>query len=302
VPKGSRFDQEALQGYVQVENARLYYRTIGRGMPAIVLHGGPDFDHHYLLPELDRLSSGFRLIYYDQRGRGRSGRGIEPEQVSMASEIADLHRVMEHFDLRQAVLLGHSWGGLLALEFALRHPHPVSHVILLNSAPVSEDDLQLFRLSRQRTAAADLEAMRTLSITAGYAAGDLDMDAAYYRMHFKTAMYRPEHLESVIERLRADMTPEGIRKARAIEQRLYEETWLVDGYSLLPLLNRLSVPTLVIHGDQDFIPLACAEHIAQAIPGARLAVLQDCGHFSFLEQPEQVERLIAEFCLPARQV
>ncbi len=58
------------EGYIPAGNARLYYRDIGQGQPIIVLHGGPDFDHTYLLPDLDRLSDSFRLIYYDQRGRG----------------------------------------------------------------------------------------------------------------------------------------------------------------------------------------------------------------------------------------
>jgi len=66
-------DQPApLDGYLPVENARLYYRAIGQGQPILLLHGGPDFDHNYFLPDMDRLSDSFRLIYYDQRGRGKS--------------------------------------------------------------------------------------------------------------------------------------------------------------------------------------------------------------------------------------
>ena len=84
--------------------------------------------------------------------------------------------------------------------------------------------------------------------------------------------------------------------ARAIENRLYDETWLSSEYSLLSLLSRLAVPTLVLHGDQDLIPLACAAHIAESVPGARLVVLRECGHFSYLECPDQVRREIAAFC------
>ncbi len=58
------------EGYIAVENAKLHYREIGQGQPIIILHGGPDFDHSYLLPDMDRLADPFRLIYYDQRGRG----------------------------------------------------------------------------------------------------------------------------------------------------------------------------------------------------------------------------------------
>ena len=105
-------------------SASLYSREIGQGQPIIVLHGGPDFDHGYLLPDLDRLADAFRLIYYDQRGRGRSADHVRPEDVTLASDVDDLDKVRQHFRLDSPALLGHSWGAVLALEYALRHPTP----------------------------------------------------------------------------------------------------------------------------------------------------------------------------------
>ena len=72
---------------VNLGDASLYTREIGAGPPIVVLHGGPDFDHRYLLPDLDRMATGYRLIYYDQRGRGRSAAGVRPEDVTLQSEI-----------------------------------------------------------------------------------------------------------------------------------------------------------------------------------------------------------------------
>jgi proline iminopeptidase len=119
--------------------------------------------------------------------------------------------------------------------------------------------------------------------------------AAYYRVHFRAALRRPEHLESIIARLRAGFTPAGVLQARAIEDRLYDDTWRSPAYDLLPALARLGIPTLVLHGDADLIPVACATHIAQAIPGARLVVLPDCGHFAYLERPAAVYQEITAF-------
>jgi proline iminopeptidase len=68
----------------------LYSRVVGQGTAIIVLHGGPDFDHSYLVPDLDRLSDSFHLIYYDQRGRGRSADRVQPDNVTLASDIADI--------------------------------------------------------------------------------------------------------------------------------------------------------------------------------------------------------------------
>ncbi|RPJ02549.1 MAG: hypothetical protein EHM39_01595, partial [Chloroflexi bacterium] len=69
------------EGYVPVDNAELFFREVGQGQPIILLHGGPDFDHIYFLPDMDRLSESYRLIYYDQRGRGKSGHNVQPDDV-----------------------------------------------------------------------------------------------------------------------------------------------------------------------------------------------------------------------------
>jgi len=87
----------AREARIPVGNAALYSREIGEGPPILVLHGGPDFDHSYFLPDLDRLSDGFRLIYYDQRGRGKSADGVQPDDVTLESEIGDLDKVRQHF-------------------------------------------------------------------------------------------------------------------------------------------------------------------------------------------------------------
>jgi proline iminopeptidase len=281
------------EGLIAVGGADLYFRDIGRGKPIVVLHGGPDFDHTYLLPDMDRLSDTYRLIYYDQRGRGRSAKGVRPEDVSIQSEIADLEKVREHFQLDSIALLGHSWGALLALEYAIRYPERVSHLILMNPAPVTKADFMQFREARVRQLGADRDRMKAIAATPGYQEGDPETVASYYRIHFKGGIRRPEDLEKVLAALRASFTREGILKARAVEARLVDETWLSDTYDPLTPLRRLAVPTLVIHSDHDFIPEESAAHIARAIPKARLARIKDCGHFAYLECPDAVRAEIA---------
>jgi len=262
----------------------------------VVLHGGPDFDHSYFLPELDRLSDAFRLIYYDQRGRGKSADGVQPEDVTIESDVEDLDRLREYFGLERVALMGHSWGGLLALEYAIRHPDRVSRLILINTAPVSHDDFSLMRqeLPKER-APADLEKLNIRPSDPLFQEGDPDTVAAYYRIHFRPTMRQPEQLESMVERLRASFTKEGVLKARAIEDRLVEETWLRSDYDLLPKLANLSIPTLVLRGDYDFIPRECAERVASAIPEARFVELSNCGHFSYLERPDEFREAVAVF-------
>jgi proline iminopeptidase len=278
-------------------HARLYYHTTGQGHPIVVLHGGPDFDHTYLLPDLDRLLfPSFHLIFYDQRGRGRSADNVQPEDVTIQSEVEDLERLRSHLNLDSFVLLGHSWGTLLALEYAIRHPHRVSHLILLNTAPVSHDDFLFLRqeLPKKR-APGDIEMMQAIAATPGYKAGDPDTVARYYRIHYSPTIRQPELLDRLIAALRASFTPEGVLKARAIEDRLMEQIWFRSDYDLLPALQHLAIPTLVLHGDYDFIPSECAAHIAQSIPNARFVTLPNCGHFSYLEHPDEVRQAIVDF-------
>lgn len=283
---------------IAVQGARLYCREVGSGAPMIVLHGGPDFDISYLLPELDRLSDKFHLIYYDQRGRGRSADHVKPEDVTLKSELADLDEVREHFHLDKVVLLGHSWGAVLALEYALRHPERVSRLVLMDPAPASAADVNRFRKERVEKLPVLMELRKAIADTTAYKDADPEAVVVYYRVHFKPALARPEDYEKLILRMQArfiEQGKDGILKSRAVEDRLVNETWASpNGYDLHPKLKDLNIPTLVITGDHDFFPFA-AEHIAQAIPGARLVTLKDCGHFPYLECPAPLREQIDAF-------
>jgi proline iminopeptidase len=278
-------------------NAALYSRAIGHGIPIIVLHGGPDFDHSYLLPELDRLSDVFRLIYYDQRGRGRSAESVQPQDVTLASDLDDIDRVRRHYGLDAVVLLGHSWGAVLALEYTLRNPKRVSHLILMNPAPVSVSDLASVRKAYLERLGDAMERQRAIVASAAYQAGDPEAVAGRYRIHFQPSLKRPEDYERMMARMRAGFVSqgkEGILKARAVEDRLMRDTWEVPGYDLLPKLNELRAPALVIAGDHDFM-VGAAERIGRAIPGAELVTFKDCGHFAFLECAGEVRSALNSF-------
>jgi len=284
---------------VPVGESRLFVRDLGSGHPAIVLHGGPDFDHSYLVPELDGLAEHYRLVFYDQRGRGRSWSGEGPGSVTIDSEVEDLDRVRAWTGSETVALLGHSWGGLLAMEYAIRHPERVSHLILMNTAPASHADmLALRREWTSRRGPEQSERMTELASDPAYLAGDIDADAAYYRIHFGSTIRRRDQLDEVVRRLRLGFTPEGIVAARAIEDALYTQTWSAEDYDLIPELRALRIPTLVIRGEDEFIPVEGTRRIADAIAGSRFVEIAGGGHFTYLEQPELVCSTIAAFVAP----
>jgi proline iminopeptidase len=283
---------------VTVPGASLYVRVVGSGPAAIVLHGGPDFDQAYLLPDFDRLGESLRLIYYDQRGRGESAMGVRAEDVSMASEIADLDAVRRHFGQEKVTLIGHSWGTVLALEYALGHPERVVRLILMNPAPASAANVGLMREFYLRKLGASMDRQREISAGAAYQAGDPKAVTARYRIHFRPAFAREEPYQRLISTMDAGFRRQGkvgILKARAIEDRLYHDTWAVPDYDLHPKLKSLHVPTLVIGGKEDFIPVEVAERAAAAIPGAKLVLIPNCGHFSYMECPDRVSAAMDSF-------
>jgi proline iminopeptidase len=218
--------------------------------------------------------------------------------VTMASEVGDLDTVRQQFRLESVALLGHSWGAVLALEYALRHSARVSHLILMNPAPASASDVAVFRKVYIEKLGADFDRQRAIVASEAYKEGDPDAVAARYRLHFKPALYRPEDYERLMATMKAGFIGQGkagIVKARAVEDSLLRDTWQKAGYDLLPRLRNLKIPTLVIAGDHDVIPGAIAAHIATAIPNARLITIRNCGHFAYLECATEVRTALDDF-------
>ena len=183
------------------------------------------------------------------------------------------------------------------MEYAIRHPDRVSQLLLLDTAPASATDWRRLRESfAERRPAEDQAEMDAIAATDAYQRGDLEAEAAYYRSHFRMTLRRPDLLDALVARLRANYTAEGVLLARAIEERLYKETSDSPEWDLFPALRELDVPTLVLHAEHDFIPVDLAERIAEAVPQARLSVLPGCGHFTYLEAPEAVFDEISRFC------
>jgi len=282
---------QMVDAFVPVPGGRIFTRTIGGGPTLIAVHGGPDFDHEYFRPELDVLATTTRVVYYDQRGRGRSFADRIPE-VTIASEVADLDAVRSAARADRVIVMGHSWGALVALEYAWAHPDRVSSLILMNPAPIDADGVAALRRAFATTKTADdVARLRSLSEDPAYREGDLALDADYYRIHFRS-MVRGDRLDELVGRLRRSFTPGGVVAARAIETALYDQTWDLPGYDLAARLPGIDLPTLVITGPDDVIPPSIPGDITRAMPRAELVVLDDCGHFPYLDHPDRIAALV----------
>ena len=296
-PGGVAASAEARERFVEIGGASIYVREVGTGPVMMVLHGGPDFDHGYLLPDLDRLADGYRLVYYDQRGRGRSTRGVAADDVSLASDVDDIERLRIALGLQAPLVLGHSWGATLALEYALRHPGRASRLVLMNPAPVSAADLARVREIYVARLGDDLGRQRALREGEAYRAADPETVATRYRLHFRPAVSEAGDYERLMATMRGGFLRQGsggILLARAVEDRLMADSWNHEDYDLSPRLRSLRVPTLVIAGREDFMASA-AERIVASVPGARGLVLDGCGHFAYLECAEQTRAALDAF-------
>jgi proline iminopeptidase len=265
-----------------VNGVSLYTRTIGDGPQTIVLHGGPGAHHDYLLPQFDLLAAGRRLRYYDQRGGGRSpvGRNVP---VGWREQVADLDALITHWDASPATLLGYSWGGLLAMLYAVRHPGRVGRLALVSPAATTTAGRSEFerRFAERANDPRIAEERRRLA-----ASGLRQRDPDAHRQRVFELAVAPYFHDPVRAR---DLTP------FRVTGRTQDEVWRSLGdYDLTAELERLSVPALVAHGRDDPIPLESAEDTARRLQ-ATLVVFEQSGHVPYVEETERFVAVLDAF-------
>jgi proline iminopeptidase len=265
-----------------VRGVSLFERRVGDGPPAVVLHGGPGADHDYLLPGFDALATGRELVYYDQRGGGRSPVARDVP-VGWREQVADLDALRELWGIAQLVLVGYSWGGLLAQLYAIEHPDRIRRLALVSPAPSWHSAREEFeRRFAERSLAPALEAERRALRESGLRERDR---AAYERRLFELAVV-PYFFDPAKAR---DLRP------FRIVGRTQQEVWRSLGdYDLRRALRRLRVPAFMLHGEDDPIPIEASQETA-ALLGAEFHALDRCGHCPHVERLEDFRRLVDAF-------
>jgi proline iminopeptidase len=269
----------------EIRGVALFERRVGSGPPTVVLHGGPGAHHDYLLPGFDALARGRELIYYDQRGGGRSAVPRETP-VGWREHVADLEALRQAWGLEQLTLAGYSWGGLLALLYATEHPKRVSRLALVSPAPAWREAREEFeRRFTERNLAPELQARRAELRNSGLRERDA---AAYAQRLFELSVAAYFHNPGRAH----ELTP------FRVTGRTQQEVWASLGdYDLRPALSGLNVPAIVLHGKSDPIPVDTARTLAGLL-GAGFHALPQCGHVPYIEAFDEFLRLLDGF-LPA---
>lgn len=252
-------------------------------------NGGPGFDHTYLhLSDVwDTLARNRQVVLYDQRGNGRSSSLQRDQSCTLRDQIEDLEALRAHLGADRMDLLGHSWGGYLAMAYAARYPQHIQHLVIVDSAaPKWSDTVFLFRdifpEGVEREDAASFASQL----------GDKAATRASLREYLSMLFYSPEKRDAALEKM-AD-----VDENREVNQAVYRD---LQRFDLNPELPKFHFPTAVLTGRYDInVAPVVAYKIHKAISGSTFVVFPRSGHMPFYEEPEQFLLTVQSF-LSGRQ-
>ena len=244
------------------------YQTLGDGLAGFLLHGGPGLDSSYFRPYLEPLADHLQLYFVDLRGSGRALR-LPPSEYTIEGMVADLEELRKKENHEKIILLGHSFGGFLSLEYTLRFPRHVAGLILVSTAAdtsfVDEFQKNIDRMPAVAKAQRDfLVSKRT------------DAD-------FKELMRRslPVYFHDPVA-ANADAILERMHCGADVYAELKKN--YLPYYSVEKKLKEIKVPTLVIAGENDLVvPPRFSKQLADGIVGSTFVTIPNSGHFPFVE-------------------
>jgi len=275
----------------QAPGATLYVEVLGTaaGVPLVVVNGGPGFDHTYEHAAMPGTTSAWevlarkrRVVFYDQRGNGRSGALKPGQSCTLADQIDDLEAVRAHLGADKIDLLGHSWGGYLVMAYAARHGDRIRHLVTVDSAaPKWTDTVFLFKdIFPEGQERAD-------SFAFAEALGDAAAAQAGIREYLHWLFYSPEKRDAFVAQIGPGVYNKAVNEA--VDHDLQR-------FDLNPELRKFKFPALVVTGRFDInVAPSVAYKIYKAIPGAQLAVFERSGHLPFFEEPDGFVRALEGF-------
>ncbi len=260
---------------------------MGRGEPLLVLHGGPALSHAYLFSGLSPLADVAKVVFFDQRGCGRSSKPADG-RYDMATMAADVEGVRRSLHLGPVNVLGFSFGGMLAQEYALRYPESLRRLIVAGAGPSGADINR--RLHEVRAAApASVRAVVDRFEAMGPFTGDAyppeyaaAADEAYRPYSFHRLPAPPPEVAGALAQIAFD-----VYKVVWGDRGEFEVTGVLRDWDRRADLPRIRVPALILLGRYDLTSVDTAREMGRRIPRSRVVVFEDSGHFMYLEEPEK---------------
>jgi len=278
--------------HMKIRDVSLFVKVMGQGYPLVLMHGGPSLDHTTLLP-LEPLADQFTLVFYDHRCNGRS-EGAEVSSMTFENLTADADALRQALGFDQWAVLGHSFGGNVALEYALRYPGSLTRLVLMNTGGdqwwVNHNASEI--LAKRGYNAATVEAARRFyngQVTPDeYLPTVMKLIGAY--SYHSSIWYHPS-LMTLTQKVGLG-PPMKLRP----EALIFGYSRLLQGWTVMERLGGIGTPTLVIAGRYDFLfPPEHQAILADRLPNAQLVLVERAGHNPHMEQPDQVLPVIRRF-------
>lgn len=270
----------AAESFKSHDGTVLHYDVVGKGQPVVLLSGGPGFSPDYLRPIANRLSGKYRFILLHQRGTGRS---TDASAMQLPKLAGDLEALRKELGVDKLTIAGHSFGGIMAMMYAREHPDRVGALALIDAGGPTLESVPKF--------SANLESRFSAEEKAAIKEWTGRMEKEHARAVFeitkaKTAAYFADRTKAKL--LIDEMTEESFRDT--VFWAIVPQMMALD---LRPGLEKVKAPVLVIHGRQD--PLESAQEVHETFPGSKLVMLDNAGHFPWLEQPEAFYKALDGF-------
>ena len=279
------------EGKINLDGHQVWYRRVGNGgIPLLTLHGGPGAGHDYL-ESLEGLATDRIVIFYDQLGCGKSDQPDDRSLWRIERFVAEVDTVRRALGLEQIHLLGHSWGGWLAIEYMLSRPQGVVSLILAStSASLPQFVAETTRLKTELP----LGIYQTLQRYE--ALGDYhhpDYEAAvleFYKRHLCRLDPWPEPLLRSIDTLTGNIVYETMNGPNEFIVIGNLKKW-----DRTDRLGEISVPTLITVGRYDELTPACAETLRRGILNSRMVIFEESAHLAHLEEPDKYRQVVTDF-------
>lgn len=280
------------EGYVDANGVLLYYKSFGQGPPLVVVHGGPGASHDYFLPYLIPLARHHRLVFLDERGSGKSQKLEDPSGYTVEAMVEDVEGLRQALNLGKIDLLGHSYGGVLAQAYALKHQDQLAHLVLCSTFASTRAMNEVFVKMKEKMSPELREKIAKLE-AAGLFGHGKEFEKGRYPAEYMTAAWGEGYFPYLYHN-RPDPNFDPAQTGQ-MSWDLYREMWgssgefVIDGnlksVEYTDRLASIRVPTLVTVGENDEVDPSLARAIAAKIAGSKLVVLPKSGHMTFVDQP-----------------
>jgi proline iminopeptidase len=283
-----------MEGLKSVNGTELYYQVVGKGSPLFVLHAIGQ-SHGYFLPYLETLADDHQLVFYDQRGTGLSDGHLDISAISIAQFVEDLEALRVALGFEKISLMGHSWGAVTAMAYAIKYQAHLDHLILVDSVFVdnkfADDFSKTYQQRFQHLSADDQKELKTTCSRSFTKLSPEERDKCNL-LDVQIRFYDP----AKASRVDWPMEENTIKNVDTVSSLMRTSFQKIQS-NFDTQLSIIQVPTLIIHGDFDPIPLASSEYLHEQISGSQIVVIAKSGHFPFIEQPEQFTAVVRSFLL-----